>query len=81
MIGDGVVSAIAANGTAVWMSDFVISNENGGLLRAIVGSLVKDWWLLEPTSPQEPATVMTFIPMYGDTPESIELVLWLWYAF
>ncbi|MBU5557541.1 MAG: hypothetical protein QW751_00810 [Candidatus Aenigmatarchaeota archaeon] len=82
IVSDGVISAVTANGTAVWISDWpVLSSEYGLLLRAAVASLATDWWVVEAVNPREPVTTTAFASLSGDTPETVKLVLWLWYVF
>ncbi len=81
VVGNDQFSGAATSGSAVWISYFSTSSEYGALLRATAGSLVTDWWVVEPVTPQNPATAAAFIPLYGDIPETARIVLWLWYAF
>lgn len=79
--GSGNMAATVANGTAIWMSDFPDSDEYVTLLKAAMSSLATNWWLEEPVSPKQPVTVNAFATPCCDAPETIEYVLWLWYAF
>jgi len=82
IVGGTSGSAVTANGTAIWLSDWARpSSEYGAVLRAAVASLTTEWWLKEPVSPMEPVTAFSFVPLCCDMPETVEVVLWLWYAF
>lgn len=75
-------SAATVNGSAIWISDWAVySDEYGLLLRAATSSLATEWWAAEPLRPREPVTVSAFVNTCCDMPETVELILWLWYIF
>lgn len=78
--GDNNVAVTASRNT-VWISRPATSSETALLLKAVVASLATDWWVTEPVNPREPVTATAFVPLSPDTPETVELELWLWYAF
>lgn len=81
IVGDSQSSAVAVNGTAVWISDFGASNEHSALVRAAVASLTTEWWAAEPINPRDTVSVINFASLCCDTPETVELGLWMWYVF
>ncbi len=81
--GTNIVSsgpaAVAANGTAVWISDFPEGDEYNTLLKASIASVTDKFYAVTPRNVKESARVVKFFNMCCDTPETVKIVLTLWY--
>lgn len=72
-------AGMASNNTAVWISDFNISDEYKGLVKSAIMSRVKDWYLKNPDLTKEYVSLSSFYSSCCDVPENIELTIYLWY--
>lgn len=84
--GNNIVSnsgfaAMTVNGSAVWISDFSKSDEYRTLVKSVVASLTKKFYLVSPQNVKNEASVSTFVSGCCDMPETIKLTLTLWYIF
>lgn len=72
-------SGMGTNGTAIWISDFPLSDEFSSLARSAIASKVKRYDPIEINYAKKYATVSAFYPLCCDMPEVAKLTLYLWY--
>jgi len=72
-------AGMASNNTAVWISDFNMSDEYKDLVKSAIMSRVKDLYLKNPDLAKEYVSLSSFYSSCCDVPENIELTIYLWY--
>jgi len=72
-------SVMVANNTAIWISDFLWSDEYRTLVRAAIVSRNDEWTPKGVYTTKETTTVSSFFSLCCDMPETTELEITLWY--
>jgi len=70
---------MAANNSAIWISDFPQSDEYRTLVKAAIASRATDWVLTDSVRDRETFSTSNFVNACCDMPEIIEFILTLWY--
>jgi len=72
-------AALTTNNSAIWISDFPLSDEYRTLVKAAIASRKDEWYAKQPYPTKETTEVSSFVSLCCDMPETPELTFILWY--
>lgn len=80
IVGDGSnYAALTTNNSAIWISDFLWSDEYRTLIKAAIASRRDEWYVKQSYPTKETIEISSFVSLCCDMPEIAELTLYLWY--